>query len=265
MKNILVPVDFSDGASNALSYAIELFKNQDLKITLLHIFGMQSTALMMKNIDGVLIKDAERQMESFLKKHKEKHPDVKFETKIRKNYPVDTIVQMSENNDFDYIVMGTKGATGLKEVFLGSIAGGVVANSQTPTIVVPDGYEFKGIDSIVLAVNDDPIKELDSVKPLRDLAITNNSSLTILHITEGDIPHLVQLKSLLSDVNHNTDYSYSSGNVNNDINSYLEKKESHLICLIRGRKSILDRLFDKSVTMKQTFNSPVPLLILHDQ
>jgi nucleotide-binding universal stress UspA family protein len=55
MNKILVPVDFSDASSNALSYAIQLFGASSLEITVLHIYGAKSSgALLLKNIDGML-------------------------------------------------------------------------------------------------------------------------------------------------------------------------------------------------------------------
>ncbi|MBT8270429.1 MAG: universal stress protein, partial [Bacteroidia bacterium] len=49
MLRILVPVDFSDTSKNALRYAAHLFEGSKLEITVLHIFGAKSTALMMKS------------------------------------------------------------------------------------------------------------------------------------------------------------------------------------------------------------------------
>jgi len=265
MNNILVPVDFSEASSNALSYALQLFGKEAMSITLVHIFGARSTALMMKNIDGVLRKDAESQLDKLLKTYKADYPDVHFETKIRKNYPVDTIVQLSKTGDYNFIVMGTKGASGLKEVFMGSIAGGVVAGASTPTIVVPDNYGFKPLNDIVFAVSDQEIHNFDAIIPLRDLALKQQSKLVLLHVTQGEIPQLGALNKLLGDVDVKVDFAYTSGDVNTDINAYLKKHNSGLVCLLRGKKTFIDRLLNKSVTMKQTFNSPVPLMILHDE
>ena len=48
------------------------------------------------------------------------------------------------------------------------------------------------------------------------------------------------------------------------MNDYLIEHDSEMLCLIRGKKGFFDRLFKESVTLKETFDSPVPLLILHD-
>ena len=53
MIKILVPIDFSDTSVNALQYAIDLFKDSMLEVTLIHVYGAQSTALMMKSIDDM--------------------------------------------------------------------------------------------------------------------------------------------------------------------------------------------------------------------
>lgn len=119
MNTILVPLDFSDTSTNALKYALQLFGSSPLEVTVLHIYGVESTALLMRNIDGVLVKDANQKLSELLKNIRIEYPDVSFKTKIVKNNPVSAIVSLGNSGNYDYIVMGTKGASGLKEVFLG--------------------------------------------------------------------------------------------------------------------------------------------------
>ena len=60
------------------------------------------------------------------------------------------------------------------------------------------------------------------------------------------------------------DYAFGTGKTNKDLNEYLLTDFPDMVCLIRGKKGFMDRLLHHSVTLKQTFNSTVPLLILHD-
>ena len=109
MLRILVPVDFSDTSKNALRYAIALFEDSKLEITVLHVFGATSTALMMKSIDRYLIKEAKSQMSSLIKEMEAESPEVYFKSKLAKNYAVSRIAKMANSGKFDFIVMGTKG------------------------------------------------------------------------------------------------------------------------------------------------------------
>jgi len=265
MKKILVPVDFSDASSNALSYAVALFGASNLEITALHIYGVKSSgALLMKNIDGVLEKDAKKKMQELLDGMQKEYPDVVFKAKLTKSDAIPTIAALGDSGEYDFIVMGTKGASGLKEVFMGSVAGGVVSKTSAPVIVVPKGHSFRPLEKIVFAVNDDSFSDDSVIAPLRHIATLHQSKIKVLHIADEQTPQIDKALSAIEDLNPSVDYAFGTGNINKDLNDYLSKDFSGLVCMIRTKKGFMERLLDESVTLKQTFNSAVPLLILHD-
>ncbi|MBV7270633.1 universal stress protein [Winogradskyella luteola] len=262
MKKILVPVDFSETSENALLFACSLFGSSAVEITLLHIYGTQSTALLMKSIDGFLIKDAKEKLNALVEKVKDYKVHLKIQ--LAKNYPVQSIVTLGKNENYDYIIMGTKGASGLKEVFLGSVAGGVIAKTKIPVIVIPTAYTNKHINTIVFAVNDIELLKSVNLEPLHQLAKINNSRIEILQVAEKQSLELSEALKEVKSLDAKVSHIYGSGNINKDINDYLIKNNARLLCLIRGKKDYIDRLFSDSVTLKQTFNSPIPLIILHE-
>lgn len=264
MKKILVPVDFSETSENALFFACSLFDASAVEITLLHIYGTQSTALIMKSIDGVLIKDAKQKLNALVERVKEKTPKVQLKIKLAKNYPVQSIVSLADNDNYDFIIMGTKGASGLKEVFLGSVAGGVIAKTKVPVIVIPSTYAYRQINTIVFAVNDIKLLKSINLEPLRLLANVNDSKINILQVAEEQSSEINESLKEVKDLGATVSYTSATGNINKDINDYLMSHSAGLLCLIRGKRGFIDRLFSDSVTLKQTFNSPIPLLVLHE-
>ena len=261
MNTILVPVDFSGTSTNALSYALQLFGSSPLEVTLLHIYGVESTALLMRNIDSLLEKDAKQNMNELLNNVQKEHPDVNFKSRIVKKEAVSAIVSIGNNGNFDFIVMGTKGATGLKEVFLGSVAGGVISKALVPVIVIPENHTFRPVENIVFAISDNPYDE-KVIEPLRSIAAMHKSEIKILHIADKKTPQIEKALAAFEDFDPKVDYTFGTGNINKDLNDYLIKNSSSMVCLIRRKKGILDKLLNESVTLKQTFNSPVPLMIL---
>jgi nucleotide-binding universal stress UspA family protein len=264
MKKILIPVDFSETSENALLFACELFGLTALEITLLHIYGTESTALLMKSIDGLLIKDAKEKLNVLVKKVKEKEPKIEVKIQLAKNYPVQSIVSLSENGNFDYIIMGTKGASGLKEVFLGSVAGGVITKSKVPVIVIPSKHTDQRTNSIVFAVNDDKLLKTVNLEPLRLLADVNGAKITILNIMNKQASKISESLEEVKSLDAIVANVSATGDINKDINDYLISHSAGLLCLIRGKKGYIDRMFSNCVTLKQTFNSPIPLLVLHE-
>ena len=264
MNKILVPVDFSDASSNALSYGIQLCGASSLEITVLHSYGVRSTTLIMKNIDGVLEKNAKQKMDELLRNFQKDYPDVVFKPIITKNHAVSGIAALGDSGDYDFIVMGTKGATGLKEVFMGSVAGGVVSKTSAPVIVVPESHSFRPLEEVLLAVSDNPFSDAKVLEPFRKIVDMHRSNVKVLHIAAKKTLQIEKALSAIKDLNPSVDYAFGTGNTNKDLSEYLMKDFSGLVCLIRSKKGFLDRLLGESVTLKQTFNSPVPLLILHD-
>lgn len=264
MKRILVPVDFSDTSKNALQYAVDLFSGKALEITLLHIYGAPSTTLMMKSIDSILIKEATNEMDSLIRIMEEKAPEVVFKTKMAKNYAVSAISELGNSGRYDMIVMGTKGVSGLKEVFMGSIAGGVVSKSSIPVIVVPLDYKLKSIENVVFAVGDDDIKDASVLKALKDIVSYHNSKLEILNVSKNGLPNFKDTISAVKDLNPEITQKEPKGDLNKQLNVHINNNDVDLLCLLRSKKDFLDRLFSGSVTLKQTFNSSVPILIMYN-
>jgi nucleotide-binding universal stress UspA family protein len=264
MNKILVPVDFSDTSLNALFYAIHLFGKSNVEYTVLNTYGTSSTAFHMKSMDGVLEEDAQRGMKAFIKKFQKEEPDIQLNTQIVKNSAVSAITTRGNSGEYDFIVMGTKGASGLKEVFMGSVAGGVISKTAAPVVVVPSGYIYRSLDEIVLAVSNEPLSNDATVEPLRKLANMHSCKLNVLHVAKDEKPDLDDVLDAIDDLNPSVTYGFGTGDVNQRLNDYIKDEDAAMLCLIRSKKGFFSRLFNSSVTLKQTFNSPVPLLILHD-
>ena len=86
--------------------------------------------------------------------------------------------------EIDFIVMGTKGASGLKEVFMGSNTYKVINEIDfCPIIAVPDDYKADGkLDSMLLATGYEHLFENYELRPLLNLAENFNAKLWIAHV-----------------------------------------------------------------------------------
>ena len=219
----------------------------------------------MKNIDRILIKDAKEKLKHLLDEIKKISPHVEFKTQLVKSYAVQTIVNYGNSGNYDLIVMGTKGASGLKEVFLGSIAGGVITKTKAPVIVVPSDYEFNSPEQIVFAINDTKIFEKTDLDVLRLIVKSNASTATALHVAQSVEDELRSDEIEYGNINFKVKNIEGSGHINEDIKMYLNENKADLLCLVRSKKDLLSRIFQDSVTLKQTFSSSVPLLIFHEK
>ena len=265
MHRILVPVDFSDTSLNALTYTIKLFRGSPLEITILHTFKvMSSGAFSLKSVDRIMEDDAHREMDALERRILKEAPDISLKSKILKADAIPAITSLGDSGAYDFVVMGTKGASGLKEVFIGSVAGGVISKTKAPVLVVPKGYQYEPLSEITFAVSSAIFFDKSVVEPLRKLSKKHSGKVNILHVADGKKLEVQKVLGIFEDLNPSVSYSYGSGNVNEQLNEYLRKENTGLLCLVRGKRGFFSKIFGESVTLKQTFNSSVPLLILHD-
>ena len=139
MKKIIVPVDFSKHSEYAMEAASILAKKHGAEILALHMLEM-SDALLTKadneqNAKAIFfLKLAEQKFEDFLDKDYLKGVDV---IPIVKHFKVFSEVnEVAKEHSVDLIVMGSHGASGLTEIFVGSNTERVVRHSSIPVLVV---------------------------------------------------------------------------------------------------------------------------------
>ncbi|MFC6615786.1 universal stress protein [Halopenitus salinus] len=134
-KRILVPVDGSEESDRAVEFAAEEWP--DARITLLHVINpARSVSGAEMGVSGLTedwYENAERNAETLLSETVER-ADIDAETLVEVGRPVHTILEAAD--DFDGIVIGSQGRTGLSRVLLGSVAEGVVRKAEIPVTVV---------------------------------------------------------------------------------------------------------------------------------
>lgn len=164
MKKIIVPVDFSEYSEYALETASILAKKNNAEILVLHMLEMSEAILTRAGTDMQMetmffLKLAEKKFEEFLKKDYLKGLKI---TPIIKHFKVFSEVnEVAEENGADLIIMGSHGASGLKEFFIGSNTEKVVRHSNIPVMVIKHNPILVDFEHVVFACD---FSE-DAVKP----------------------------------------------------------------------------------------------------
>lgn len=155
MKKILVPTDFSIEAENALRVAAQLAKKNDSEIYLLHILELPLQEIDAMSSYSVLpeamffMKLAHKRFEEVMSKDFLKGVTV-HET-VKTNGSFNDINDVCKDNAIEIIVMGSHGASGIKEMFIGSNAEKVVRTSKIPVLVIKNSHEHFHVDNFVFA------------------------------------------------------------------------------------------------------------------
>jgi len=155
MKKILVPTDFSKEAENALKVAAQLARKHEAEIYLLHMLELP-----LHQVDALSGHSELPEAMFFMKlAHK------KFEETLEKDFLQDIVVHetvdfhesiteiknICKEKGIDMIIMGSHGASGFKEMFIGSNAEKIVRTSEVPVLVIKNEHKEFKISNFVFA------------------------------------------------------------------------------------------------------------------
>lgn len=156
MKRILVPTDFSEQAENALKVAVKIAKEFQSEIYLIHSLEMP-LYLATSGSSGSLpeslffIKFAEKRFKELKESPYLKNMTI-TET-IGKGEIYEDIEMACREHNIDLIIMGSSGASGFKEMFVGSNTEKVVRTSNTPVLVIKNYHPDFEINDFVFATD----------------------------------------------------------------------------------------------------------------
>lgn len=271
MKTILVPTDFSKCANNAMMYALEIAERTGLSVTALYVVypteGVDNNMYDAFFVDDY-VQDRLKGMQDWVKKFTRspqfKNVEIKLECRI--GMPVSTICEMASETGASLVVMGTTGATGLKGILLGSIAGGVVAHCKKPVFVIPPKSVFRNNARFAFATDFKFPVSNTSLQVMREMLNIQHTGLNIVHVLEKGEPDKKQEEALsekLGTIPHNFHYLHGK-DVVQAIHNFLEATDCNGLLAVAHEHSLLHNLFVKSVTRSLAHRTRVPILVLHD-
>ncbi|WP_445735680.1 universal stress protein [Mariniflexile sp.] len=155
MKKILVPTDFSNQAENALKVAAQLAKKHASDIHLLHILEIP-----LHKVDALSTYNNLPEAVYFMKLAHKQFEDLKDKDylqgiKIFEHVEFDEIFKgvfhVCKKQHIDLVIMGSNGASGLKEMLIGSNTEKVVRTCETPVMVIKKGHGIFNPKNFVFA------------------------------------------------------------------------------------------------------------------
>lgn len=137
MKNILIPLDFSEYSKNAVIEALKVFKEAEY-LYFIHVIPANFADIWdfedEKVLEGIKEK-AEKRMRDFIDSMKISDT-YKTEYAIIEGNPARTIIELGNSGKFDAIVMGTKGHSEMEGVMVGSVTLKVASSVSIPLMIV---------------------------------------------------------------------------------------------------------------------------------
>ena len=274
MKNVLIPVDFSEISLNTIEYAEEFLKNTPVNFYLLGVYISSSSKLMSDDYNKDWLGKMGNTISEDLNILTEKYND---RSALNHNYKSITITdslingikKVTKDKFIDIIITGTKGASGLKEIFIGSNTLKMINHIHScPILVIPSGYKFKGLHQIVFSTNYKRQFNLQEFKSLIKIAVMHEALIEVVQLISEKFLSDIQKKNKIELQGHLEDFEFDFNTLNwedsetNTIQNHILNTDSELLALINHKHNFFNKLTEENVIKKVSFHSPIPVLIL---
>lgn len=278
IKRILVPTDFSETGSLAFDHAVFMARLFKAELHLVHVIEVIDATYSIYNpsipvIDlSIIESDCKQRLEGMKADLKKKH-SITSHTYVVHGRPEQAVLDLVESKSIDIVVMGTHGASGFDEYFIGSNAYRVVTTCPCPVITVQKHAKELGFTDIVLPI-DDSRHTRDKVSAVIGLGKKFGSRIHILALlAETSKEERNKMETRLAPVKKAiekaglswTEKVMKSDNVAKSALNYARKIKAELIAIMTDHESKLTGMFMGPFAKQIINHSRIPVLSVKPQ
>lgn len=275
-KRILLPTDFSDNSWNAISYAVQLFAEESCVFYLLNTYTP-----VIYHVEYVLVNPAQFGMNDPIRENSERclqtfsdritdeysNPLHSVESISAFNTLIPEIKEIVEQKEIDLIVMGTKGATGAKEVLFGSNTVHVFKAVNCPVLAVPEDFSYEAPQEILFPTDLEVEYSEEQLKVVKAMAKSTHARIHLIHVLEGEDLKPVQENNKKALLDQLADCStlfheLEDHSVPEAISDFQQRAKINLLVMINNKHSFFENLFFRPTINQIGFHLNVPFLVI---
>ena len=279
MLRILIPTDFSKNAWNALTYGLELFRKERCTIYLLHVnplppYSGAGTSIKASThmLRETMLAESEKSLKELLDKINKTLPNElhTFMTIALYDFFVDSIKREIKDKQIDIIIMGTKGASGLKKVSLGSNTGDVITKVKCPLLAVPENARYKIPKEIAFPTDYYINYDVKVLNILIGVVNRYEANLRVLHITkrgEELTREQLQNKDFLHDYLRGVSHSFhtiTGSKLETAVQCFVESRDIEMIAMVAKNLNFFQRILFRPTVEEISYHIEIPFLVLHE-
>lgn len=275
MNTILVPTDFSDGAFNALEYALRLARVLNFQVQIVHAYYMPATgSMVMVDITDIMDKNTREEL-AVLRKKVEQLPyanDIAISYRAEHGPVVEVINRICREEGVEFVVMGTQGASGITDKWLGTNAMDAAKFVEDPLLIVPADMPYKSIEHVLFLTDLKLVGNEKHLKFLAELVHNCGSQIEFLHITKHDeaieeekIEAYRQQLNRTFGENRPRIKFVDGQEVYSGIKTAIAAKDPDVITIVRHKYGFFEGLFKSSTSQQLISETKRPMLILQDK
>lgn len=273
IKRILVPIDFSDTAANAVRYAVALSKTLAAPaLKIVHVFMPQIDSEFPNFVPPMeeFTRFRQKMLDDFVSDIKElkQVPGAAVGHEIWIGFPADELIKRS--SEYDLIVMGTTGEGGLLNKVFGSVSSAVAQRAECPVLLIPSGMSYTRINRVLYASHYEAADRsmVDQLLAFNELF---RACIHFVHVRDEKSEVFQQTKEQIFEKlfqEGEPTFAFEIAELESDsvteaLIEYADAQKIELIVLVTRRRNFWQQLFHKSQTHRLAQATRRPLLVLH--
>jgi len=276
MKKILFPTDFSNTAYNAYFHALGLAKLIHGELILLHTYQLpiidsQFAPQNYKVIyDLVELSNFDRFQEEVPKLRQlaieNNFEHIKTSHLLMDGDLIFGINEVIQKEAIDFVVMGTSGASGWKELFIGTNTGEAIANLSVPVLSIPESAIYSKIETIGFTTR---FREKDKIALTRVLKIAKlaGAQVKCLYVQTEDSDNTSKTYLEWEAYFKNEPVQFfiiQSEEVKQTIEDFITHQNIDILTMLTYKRNFFEWMFTTSLTEKMSYHCDIPILAMQE-
>lgn len=263
---VLFPTDFSDQSKNALPFAVDLCKKLNAKLSVLNTYDLPYSE---NSFNGArLLESVQENAETNMKQFEKELVGLRidFSTTVLMGNPVRIIKEKAKKPDIAYVVMGTKGSSGIEEILIGSNAASVITATEVPVLIIPPQAHFTAIKKMLYCSELKASESANTLKQLSSFAQIYGVHIDIMHI-QGESAE-ANGRRIFEEAFKSISHSYTIVKEQEKEEAILQHAidtKADIIASMTKKYGFFEGLFHSSLTKQLAFHTTMPLLALHQK
>jgi nucleotide-binding universal stress UspA family protein len=277
MKKILLPIDFSETSENAFVYALEMAKLFKAKLVLLHTFDLpivdnQSMAfnysVMYESIELSNFEHFKQIMPKLHKIAEERNLGaIAMNHILMDGDLLISIKKIIEQENIDFVVMGTKGATGWFDSIIGTNTGSVISSVSVPVLSVPVEAKYQKTETIAFTTRFRK-KDIEALIKVLLFAKKIHAKVKCLYVktSDSDISEetIKRWESHFEEEENLKIFIIPSDDVKETIEDFIITQDIDMLSMLTYKRNFFVKLFTNTTTQELSYHLKTPILAFHE-
>jgi len=273
-KRMLIPIDFSPAAEDALRFGLQLSVRERAEVIILHVVSPYEGGLQRFGpvYDfGVYLAEKKQALGEYVHRFMADHGIRKRSLQVLcdSGAPAQIIIQQAAAIGSQLIIMGSRGSGNISKILLGSTSQQVLAQSNIPMMLIPPGFGFADFNDRICFATDFHLKlNRVSMHLFRQYNFLRKGLLEFVHVHEGkqeieEEKHAALVDLLFGGLKTKRKY-ICSGAFEQSVETYVRSSGARLLILLPHQRNFLYYLFFRGHTLPLVKHLSHPVLILYE-